>query len=239
VIGDASDFASRLRAMLPDRWFADASPILDALLKGLGTTWASSYAQLQGVSQQSRIATVSGSFLDMAALDYCGALFLRHKNENDDAFRHRIQSFIFRRKVTREALIAAVGDLTGHFPVVFEFTQPSDTGGYGAGCGYGLAGGYGSLVLPYQCLVVAKRPSGAGIPKVAGYNAPAGGYGLGLIEYGTLADELPHVTDQEIYNLISETIPAGTAAWVRLTGASIGGYADLGSFFLDSNSLAP
>ena len=63
---------------------------------------------------------------------------------------------------TRPALVAAVVDLTGTTPAVFEPWRPSDCGAYGyGGLGYNLVGGYGSLALPAQCFVGVTRGGGA------------------------------------------------------------------------------
>ena len=43
----------------------------------------------------------------------------------------------------------------------------------------GWPGGNGSLATPYQAFITAYRPSGSGIPLVAGYGTPNGGYGVG------------------------------------------------------------
>ena len=37
---------ARLKAVLPLRWFPDATPILDALITGLASTWSTLYAML-------------------------------------------------------------------------------------------------------------------------------------------------------------------------------------------------
>ena len=222
--GDTADFAQRLRRVLPTGWFPDTAPALDTLLQGLGQGWADLYAMLTTVQTQTRLTTVQGAFLDLAAADYRGAGgLMRRGGEPDAAYRARLLP-IFRDRVTRPALIARLKTLTGNAPVVFEPTRPGDTGGYGIACGYGVAGGYGSLVLPDQFFVTVQRPAGAGIPLVAGYGSPSGGYGVGRAVYGTLASELPHVTDMDIYAAVNDVRPAGSIAWVALTGAAIGGY---------------
>ena len=203
--------------MLPDRWFPDVSPVLDALLQALGTNWADLYSQLQYTGLQTRLATVSDGFLDMAAADFRDPSFSRRSGESDDAFRSRLLP-IFRDKVTRAALIARLTDLGCTSITVFEPARPADVGGYGIAMGYGVAGAYGSLSLLNQSFITLTRPAGQGIPNIPGYST-TGGYGIAAA-YARLSDEAPHVTDQDIYDVIVDTIPVGSVAWVRLTGAS-------------------
>ena len=79
-LGTTSDMAVRLRATLPTGWFptsppapaATATPVLDGLLSGLGSAWSFCFGLLGTVAQQTRVATASGSFLDMMAADFFG-----------------------------------------------------------------------------------------------------------------------------------------------------------------------
>ena len=72
MTGDQADMAARLRAALPGRWFGDAAPVLDGVLAGIGAIWAAVHTQLQAAISQTRIATATGPFLDMIALDFFG-----------------------------------------------------------------------------------------------------------------------------------------------------------------------
>ena len=227
--------ARRLRAVLPDRWFADETPVLFALLHGFGAIWAALYQQIAFVVTQSRLATVSGAFLDMAAVDYKGAAFLRRLNETDTQFRARVLP-IFRDKVTRAAVLARLLDLTGNPAIIIEPSRPADTGGYGIACGYGAGGAYGSLVTPNQFFVQATRPAGQGLAGFGGYGGP-GGYGAGM-GYGDITQELPHVTDADIYEAIDATRPLGSIAWTALAGSGAPAPAPLGQFVLGENTLA-
>ena len=37
--GDQSDFTARIKALLPNGWFRDATPVLDAILSGISTAF--------------------------------------------------------------------------------------------------------------------------------------------------------------------------------------------------------
>jgi hypothetical protein len=185
--GDQMDMAARIRSVLPRGWFPDtapgavsATPVLDGILAGLGNAWAWVYSFTQYAHQQMRVQTATGTFLDMSAQDYFGPDgLLRKASEGDAAYSTRIQANLLREKATRAGLISAVTSLTGRAPVVFEPRDPRDCGGYGMGTlGYGTAGGYGSLGLPFQCFVTAFRPNIGGIVGLQGYYSPTGGTDL-------------------------------------------------------------
>ncbi len=223
MIGDPEDIQNRLVAVLPTRWFADQSPVRDAILAGLAAGWSWSYGILQYVRAQSRIASASGIWLDVIARDFFGVQLQRGSGQDDDAFRLRIQRELFRERGTRAAVASVLQDLTGRAPVIFEPARTMDTGGYGSasatvsGLGYGAAGGWGSLLLPFQCFVTAFRPMGSGIALVSGWNSPGGGYCVGAIEYANLSMVQGEVTDEDINAAITSVMPAASIAWTRIS----------------------
>lgn len=221
MVGDQQDIVGRLKVTLPSGWFPDNTPVLDALLGGLASAWASSYGLLQYVRTLTRLATVSDIWLDVAAQDFFGSRVVRG-GQNDVAFSKRLRAEILRPRGTRASLASALSDLTGHQPSIFEPARPSDTGGWGgegclvSGLAYGSAGGWGSLSLPFQCFVTAFRPSGSGIAAVAGWSTPAGGYGIGAIEYGGLSMIEAAVTDPDIFAAAASVMPVAAVAWIRI-----------------------
>jgi hypothetical protein len=223
VTGDNQDMLSRLEAVLPARWFADSSPVLDGLLAGLGWAWQWLFGLIDFAREQTRIATASGTWLDIIAQDFFGVRLVRRAGQLDDAFRRRIQLELLRERGTRAAIVAVLRDLTGRAPAIFEPARTTDTGGYGSleggggGLGYGSAGGWGSLELPFQCFVTAYRPHGSGIAAVAGWGSLAGGYGQGAIEYASLAMVAGQVTDSDIYAAIAGVLPASAIAWTQIS----------------------
>jgi hypothetical protein len=221
--GDQSDIFGRLKSLIP-RWFGDGATVRDAVLQGLA--WASSfiYSLITYTRLQTRIKTATDGWLDMIAADFFGASLVRAANQSDASFRARIIITLFRERATRWAIISVLKDLTGRTPLVFEPTRPADTGGYGvAGAGYSVAGGYGSILIPYQAFVTAFRPVGIGIPNVAGYGGSAGGPGPGgygvasQVEYASMSMIIGAVTDADIYAAIDSVKPAGTAVWARIS----------------------
>jgi hypothetical protein len=216
--GSAADVLGRLKSVLPARWFADATPVLDAVLGGIAAAWSSLHALIGFAGAQARIATASGPFLDMAAQDYFGTDLTRRSGETDTAFSARIRANLLAPRATRAALIAALTAETGRVPSIFEPFNTGDTGGYATNTlGYNTIGGYGSLLLPYQCFVTAYRPVVIASGNNGGYNAGPGGYGIAPMAWSDLADDPGLITDAEIYAAIVGVLPVNCVAWTRLS----------------------
>lgn len=175
--GDTADIVSRLRAALPLGWFpsppgpgeAETAPVLAGLLTGIATPLAAIYALLGQVRLQMRLATSTGSNVDLTAIDYFGPGGLpRRPGEDDLQYRLRIKASRFPDRNTRGAVIAAETLVIGSAPVVIEPMRAADTKGWGStaapaaggGFGYGCAGlRWGSPNYPEQFFVEA--PAGA------------------------------------------------------------------------------
>ncbi|CAN7330112.1 hypothetical protein LJR084_001933 [Variovorax sp. LjRoot84] len=216
--GDQSDFLSRIKSTLPP-WFTDVTPILDALLSGLAAAWANIYALYLYAQLQTRIKTATDGWLDLIAGDYFGTRIARKANQTDVSFRAVIIANLFRERATRAALIQVLTELTGRAPIVIEPQRPADCGAYGVPTsGYGVAGYYGSLLLPSQCFLIAFRPASTGIPNIAGYSNPPAAYSTpsqgGM--YASLSMILGQVTDADIYAAIDSVKPVGTVIWTTI-----------------------
>lgn len=226
--GDTNDLAARLRSVLPEPWFPDHAPVLSAVLNGIGGVWSVIFGLYAWLVAQTRIATSTGAMLDLVALDFFQSRLGRRSGEGDPALLTRIRREMFRERGTRHAVIQVLTDLTGKPPTVFEPAYSLDTGGWGAagahvgtGLGYGVAGGYGSELLPFQFFVCAKRGSISPIPSVMGYYTGSGwaggGYGVGAIEYASPAWAQGPVTDADIFAAVASVIPDATIAWTAIT----------------------
>ncbi len=216
--GDTADIASRIRALLPNGWFSDSTPILNGVLTGIASALSRVYNLITYARLQTRISTATDGFLDIISLDFFGNTLTRQTQESDTAFRGRILAALFPERGTRHGLIRTLQILTGRTPWVFEPARPADTGGYNTGAlAYSVAGGYGSLQLPYQAFCIAYRPLGQGIPNIAGYGNPQGAYNTGSqIEYANPSLVLDAVTDAAIYAAIDAAKPAGTIIWTSI-----------------------
>lgn len=223
--GDADDMLARIKATLPP-WFPSSAPILDGLLWGFATSAAWVYGLIAYAKLQTRVGTATDGFLDLIAHDFFGRRMVRG-TRSDDLFRSAIIAELFRPRQTRQAIIDVLTGLTGRAPEIFEPARPQDTGAYapgptgdgqGYGAAYGITGGYGSLLMPYEILITAYRPATSGIPTVIGYGGPAGGYSTpSTIEYGSLDMIEGAVTDADIYSAVSNVRAAGITAWVAIS----------------------
>ncbi|KAA0686031.1 hypothetical protein DTW90_34465 [Neorhizobium sp. P12A] len=200
--------------------------MFDGLITGFANVAAFIYGLIAYAKLQTRITTATDGWLDLIAFDFFGRRMLRG-TRSDSLFRSAILAELFRPRQTRQAIIDILTGLTGRAPIIFEPGRPQDTGAYapglsgdgkGYGLAYGLAGGYGSLLMPYQILVHAFRPALAGIPNVIGYGGPAGGYSTAsTFEYGNLDMIEGAVTDADIYGAVDNVRAAGITAWVAIT----------------------
>ena len=206
----SASIITRLRAVLPARWFADETPVLDALLAGLADAWVRLHDLLDAARRQMRLRTAEGAFLDLAARDFMGLRLQRRRNEPDDLYRPRLLAALRRSRATRSAVEVALQDLMGATPTIFEPTRPADTGAYNVASGYGVAGGWGSLDLPFQSFITVRRPRGQGIAEVAGYGT---GGPLARTASTTVAGA---VTDADIMAAVADALPAGSIAWTRI-----------------------
>lgn len=233
--GDVADMAWRIFSVLPQRWFPalQSAPVLNGLLSGIGAGWAFGFQLLGYARAQARIATATGSFLDMIADDFFGLSLHRSAMEQDEAFRTRIAANLLSEKATRAGVSGAVRGLTGGSVAIFEPGRPADTGAYGTascpeiggGIGYGIAGaGYGSLNLPFQFLIVVARPEPRSLTQVGGYGSltepgallASGAYGIGSLEYLDVSSLQGVVSDDDIRNAILSAVPVNATAWLAL-----------------------
>ncbi len=228
MLGDQSDILRRLKATLPLGWLPDETPVADAILSGCASTWAWVWSLLAYVRLQTRIASATDINLDLIANDFLGSNLPRRAEESDGAYRSRIQ--IFREMGTRAAVSSVIEAETGTPPVIFEPGNATDTGGYGAagqvvgtGLGYGVAGGYGSLELPFQAFITIERPAGTTASAIQGYY-PAGsglsafgGYGVGAIEYLAGSANSVSASDDDVLASINMVKPIATIMWVTFT----------------------
>jgi hypothetical protein len=183
---------ARLTGLLPGQWFgtrpSDAVRVRDTF-EGASAAFSDTYSLMRFVEANTRLRHASGGYLDIIAHDFFGPRRQRRRDETDSSYRPRIQRSLLRERVTRDAVVGAIADLTGATPRVFEPSQPRDTGAYNvaASLAYGdstaalvdpLAhpGGYGSMTLPHTAFLSVSLPPAIGIPLVQGYSGLTAGY---------------------------------------------------------------
>jgi hypothetical protein len=223
MIGDDEDMLGRIKSVLPGRWFGDSTPVLDTILAGPAWLWSSCHTSISFAKLQLRLTTASEAWLEALSFGYFGTRVQRRAKESDDSFRSRLLKELLRERGTRAAVVTALTDLTTRVPVIFEPVHTGDTGGWGSSSGlrasglcYGSAGGWGNLCHPFQVFVTAFRPVANGGPVGVGWGH--GGYNFGYSAYTDLEAIRGRVTDRDICRAVSDVLPVGTTAWVRITG---------------------
>ncbi|MCH9267725.1 hypothetical protein [Pantoea ananatis] len=216
--GDHNDIFTRLKGLLPPTWFSDSSGLLNGVLTASAKALSWCYSLYIYARLQTRITTATGGWLDLAAYDFFGSSLQRPAGMSDDLFRNQLKINMLRARGTRQAVTDILKELTGNTPKIFEPQRPLDTGSYGGPLtGYGVAGGYGSVMIPYQAFVIAYRPKGAGIPYIAGYRTTPTGYSIASRgQYVSQEMVTGTVTDAQIYAAVAAVKMEGTIVWVTL-----------------------
>jgi hypothetical protein len=225
MIGDQSDIIYRFRSVLPRGWFADDTPILDSLISALSASWTQLYSLLVYARNQSRIATATDFWLDVVADDYFGASVSRLPAESDSSFRSRILDDMIRERATRSAVSQVIFDLTAVWPFIFEPARCADTGSYslivgdsassGGGMAYGLAGGWGSLELPFCSFVRIALPPGIGVSMLPGWTTTSAGYGAADTAFSNPSIQ-SQVGNEELRQAILSVMPVAVTAWLQV-----------------------
>ena len=216
----------------------------DALLSGYANAFSAIRAILAYLAPQTRIGTATDGFLDLIAQDYFGALLVRGSNQSDASFRANILANLTRRRGTRASVAHILEQLTGIVPIIIEPQRPLDCGAYGVAalCGYGVAGYYGSISIPYQSFVISYRPQGSGIPNVAGYGISTAGYGrASQAEYASRSFIQNFLTDADLFSAVNSVRPIGYTIWMRINtapavaGVLVGGGVVSGALLSDAD----
>lgn len=244
--GDSNDVLTRVKMLIPFRWFAWVAPIRDAILGGLSDSMAWCYQWIVYTKQQSRIATSTGPFLDLIAYDFLGRHLFR-SGMTDDQYRSRILATILQERVTRNGMNNALTELTGGAPIIFEPWNTGDAGGWSGPSqlvgniawnnttGSPGAGAWGSTDLPAQFFLKVTRTTFSGVPLIAGFSdgstppsptlcgagawagpGPIVSGGVGAIEWFGAGVSEVGITDQMIYDTITYTRPTGSIAWTQI-----------------------
>jgi hypothetical protein len=224
--GDVTDIRGRMRAVLPTRWFDYQTPNFDAILTCIATPWAWLYGLTQYAISQTRLMHASDQWLDLIASDFFGDSLRRNATELDSSYRSRIQWELIQEAATRPAVAENIRHRTGFPPHIFEPGSAADTGAYGAvaggstaeflGLAYGAAGGWGTLLLPFQFFLTARRPVNQSVSMLAGYGTGLAGYGMGPIAYANLELFAGDMSDADIYRSLARILPVTATAWVRI-----------------------
>ena len=98
--GDQANTVARLKALLPNGWFAqDSTPILDGFLNGIAWALSFIYSLAAYARLQTRIATATDGFLDLITADFFGDTLPRNYQEDDASFRREYKPSCFCKRV--------------------------------------------------------------------------------------------------------------------------------------------
>lgn len=197
---------------MPISWWGDENPVLDAILRGFGSLAAFIYCNMVYTKLQTRIQTATDINLDYIALDYFGNILKRCPEESDTVFRAAILKLLLATRVTRQAMIDRLTDLTGRAPIVYESFE--DSGYYDHAfldSPSATLGGDGA----YQAWITAYRPLPATENSSIFLDNTA--FNDAVSYYGGDGEAEACVTDADILNTIEITKAAGTFMHVTIS----------------------
>jgi hypothetical protein len=215
--GDSSDLLSRLQRLVPP-WFgrSDLSPVVNSALQGVAWALSFAYSLYAFAVLQTRLATMNGGWLDLAAGDYFGDDLRRFGAEQDATYSRRIRLEVLRDRNTRNGIDRAVYDLTANHPTIFEAFRPADCGGLGTySLVCGQAGGWGSAGAAFQVIVATPAPTGYGIPNLPGWDATTGGIDATFVLTNDTDFVANGPTPLNVLNALERVRTAGITYFVR------------------------
>lgn len=217
--GDQADQFARLQSLLPP-WFgaSDESPAVNAVLQGAAWALAFVYGLYAFALTQIRIATASGGWLDLIAVDYFGDDLRRFGSESDANYSRRIRLEILRQRNTRAGIDRAVFDLTANHPDIYEAFRPASCACLGTlGFALGAVGLLGSSGAPLEVIVATPAPTGYGVPNRPGWNDTLNGIQdtFSLSGDGDVVANGPTFTD--VIKALERVRSAGVAYYIYFT----------------------
>ena len=72
AFGNTATWFANTIGFLPSGWFDPNGPVITAVANGIATAFAAAACDLSYVSDQSRISSATGMFLDLCAVDFLG-----------------------------------------------------------------------------------------------------------------------------------------------------------------------
>lgn len=131
MTGDSDDIVSRLQRWLPSGWFPpDAGTRIYSIIAGFASVLAFIWTLLGYTRLQTRLATATDGFLDLASDDFFGGNLPRLDGELDAWFSLRIRDEVLRDRLTRQAIDDLLFEITGQHPIITELERPLDVGAY-------------------------------------------------------------------------------------------------------------
>lgn len=217
--GSQDDILGRLKRLMPNGWFGpDGSfPAVEAALAGLGAAFARVYALYAFAKLQTRLATMTGGWLELAASDFFDN-FKRLRGEIDPRYGRRLRLEVFRDRNTRNAIDRAVYDLTGQHPDVFEAWRPGCCGGLDTpSFALDITGRLGDLTPRFETIISIPQPQNFGIPNWPGLDVSLAGLdaNFALVSDDDIIGAGP--TTADILAALERVRTASHTYWVNFT----------------------
>lgn len=216
MTGDQPDIIARLQRWLPAGWFPpDSGTRVFSIISGFAAVLSAIWSILVYVANQTRMATTTDGFLDLASDDFFAGNLPRLNGELDPGFSLRIRNEVFRDRNTRKAIDQQCFDITGQHPTITELQRPDDIGCLGYTFAMGFAA-LGSRSDTYAVFITTAPPLSFGIPNVAGW----GSYFAGLGTPQMVACDASMIvgsgfTANDLYAALNRIRTAGITYWVR------------------------
>jgi hypothetical protein len=216
--GDPLDCTARLMSFLPVGWFPPGNLTrIYAQAYGAGQAYSTIWGQQVYVTLQTRVATCTGAFVDLASYDFFGPNLPRIIGESDLQFSTRIREEVLRDRNTRNAIDSAVFDLTGVHPTIVEPWRPFDTKCFDADFYWDSAGCW-SQSGTFMVFITMPSPQGSTSPVIGGWNTPIGYFDAGLFYWMGEPIQGLGVTIAEILGALNRVRTAGITYFVEFTG---------------------
>lgn len=214
MTGDQQDIVARLQRWLPQGWFPnDAGTRIYAILSGFASVFATIYAGIAYALLQTRIATATDGFLDLASSDFFGTNLPRLTAEGDPSFSLRIRNEVLRPRLTRAAIDKLLFDLTGQHPTITELANGNDClslrGPYGL-----RVGSMGSRSWPFTVFIKTTHAGVFGI-NTGGLRNPNAALRVPTFVYTDPSMTTgTGLTDTQLLDALDRIRAAGVTFWV-------------------------
>lgn len=219
MLGDQDDIVSRLQRWLPGGWFPpDKGTRIRAILSGFASLLAAIFDKITYAGLQTRLATLTDGFVDLAAFDFFGTTLPRLNGETDATYSARLRREILRDKQTRGAIDSLLFELTGYHPEITELERGNDCFAWRGLYGW-RTGHYGSHAWSYAVFIKTTHAGVFGInvgawrSLLAAWRIPTFVYADPSMLTGT------GLTDQQLLAALERIRPAGVTYWVWIDSA--------------------
>lgn len=217
MTGDQPDLVARLQRWLPQGWFPeDVGTRIYAILSGFASLLSSIFAEIAYTNLQTRLATTTDGFLDLAAFDFFGTNLPRLAGEVDATYSLRIRKEVVRDRLTRNAIDALLFELTGQHPEITEPWRGADNFAWRGRYGW-RTGHYSGRDLRYTVFIKTIHAGVFGINTGAWRNNNAAWRVPTFVLTDPSMTTGTGLSDQQLLDALDRIRAAGVTYWVWIT----------------------